>query len=760
MARVDYDPTPSVEARTSAPEDYQNIHASPEAFGAGVGQGLEQVGQVGIDASKFYGRVAADNATNNTLDQVGAIMNGQPGKTSVGADGQPVQDTGFLGLRGADAMSAWGDTQKSIDKVIADNRKGLTTPVAQYQYDVDTRRYRAEWLRQVGTHADQQQRVWAKDTNDTSATLAMNDLGAKPMDDASVADATSRLTNAYVKNAQMEGVAPAGAVLKAQQDAAITRVRSLIVKDPVSAQKVFDQNSNLLGSLPNYDGISRQVKGAVIDATMSPAIDKAVGDARAGAQASTVAPNAVKVAPEALHTAILGQESGNNSSAAVSVDGARGPGQITPGTFAKFAKPGETIDNPADNRAVSARALDYYQDKYGDAGRAAVAYFSGEGNVAAPGSATPWKRDAHDGNGKSTSSYVTDVEQRLGLATRYPSTADALTANMPATLDKAQKDAEQLFPNYPDAQERYVEGVHRRLDQTITQQHQQYEVDTHTVQAVMASDHPPISEEQLLATSPDVASAWRSMQVNNPYGAMGIEKMFDANAKGRALGYGTDFKTYLDRVLAPSTDPDRVTNASQLWGLVGTGDHAPLTNSGVNQLSGLLQGRGTPQGEANAAALHKFVDDMHATLTFSNKGTGVYDAKGEAKFSQFMAGALPVLAKAQQSGTLPNLLNPNSKDYIGQGAAAFTRSQSDMMADRLKAQTGATALPAYTVQSLGRTLNELDNDDQRREALKAAVQQKRISLADATTIGVERGYIQGQDAKLAAPLYVGGVRVH
>ena len=105
-----------------------------------------------------------------------------------------------------------------------------------------------------------------------------------------------------------------------------------------------------------------------------------------------------------------------------------------------------------------------------------------------------------------------------------------------------------------------------------------------------------------------------------------------------------------------------------------------------------------------------------------------------------MAGVLPVLANAQKQGNLSDMLNPQSKNYIGAGAQAFTRSQTEIMKDRLSAQTQAQ-MPAYTRQSLSQALDGLDNDAQRKEALKAAVTQKRISIQDATTLGVARGYI-------------------
>lgn len=116
----------------------------------------------------------------------------------------------------------------------------------------------------------------------------------------------------------------------------------------------------------------------------------------------------------ALHAAFLGQESGNRSNVPNSPKGAVGPGQIEPDTFALFARPGEVITNPDQNRAVSARAIDHYYQQYGgDVGRVAVAYFSGPGNVAPPGSPTPWKADKSDGH-STTSAYVAGIERRSG----------------------------------------------------------------------------------------------------------------------------------------------------------------------------------------------------------------------------------------------------------------------------------------------------------------------------------------------------------
>jgi hypothetical protein len=127
---------------------------------------------------------------------------------------------------------------------------------------------------------------------------------------------------------------------------------------------------------------------------------------------------AIPPAPASVKRAILGQESGDNPNAPTSIDGAVGKAQIEPDTFAQYAAPGERMDNAQDYDRVYNRIVDHlYSKAGGDPVRTAVGYFSGAGNIAPAGSATPWKRDAQDGNGKTVSSYASDVAGRLQPAT-------------------------------------------------------------------------------------------------------------------------------------------------------------------------------------------------------------------------------------------------------------------------------------------------------------------------------------------------------
>src|ERR1035437_2754049 len=130
--------------------------------------------------------------------------------------------------------------------------------------------------------------------------------------------------------------------------------------------------------------------------------------------------------PDTIWQALYGQESNYGTNNATSVAGARGPGQILPQTFNQYALPGENINNEKDNVNVSKRIVYDAYNKYGaDPGRIATTYFSGPGNVAPPGSQTPFKQNRADATGKTTASYVLDISKRVASMANQNSDLDA-----------------------------------------------------------------------------------------------------------------------------------------------------------------------------------------------------------------------------------------------------------------------------------------------------------------------------------------------
>jgi Transglycosylase SLT domain len=153
------------------------------------------------------------------------------------------------------------------------------------------------------------------------------------------------------------------------------------------------------------------------------ATQPATGSQPQGQQSTpaTAPATAPAVALPDIANAIHMQESGGATGGPPSDVGATGGWQIMPDTFKSYAHPGEDINNPKDNAAVAQRIIADLAMKGGnDPARIAVGYVSGPGNMAPPGSPTPWIKDfpvdPKNPNGLHVSGYVASIKQRLGLS--------------------------------------------------------------------------------------------------------------------------------------------------------------------------------------------------------------------------------------------------------------------------------------------------------------------------------------------------------
>ena len=810
MAQPDYSGVPTQQAQPEAANDLQRVDVTPADFGAGLAEGLQQAGAGITDLAKFYDKVSADQATNNLLDLGTKALYGDPSKPAtdangqpiLGPDGKPMPDTGYFGKKGADAMHARGEVQDTLNEIIAEQRENLKTPEARLQFDDDSRRQRSLWLSKMGEYADQQQVAWGKDTNATALTLALNQAAINPGDDEAAAQATEQARNAAVKNAQLEfGNDPSvvqGAILKADQGIAQARLRSAIGQNngPL-AQKLFDQYSPILGSMPDYDQLSRQVKETVFNNVESPAVDKAVGDAISGAQAQ-VAASAAPGGPgapaptgpvydqigkaAAAHGATPNEVNFLQREALIESRGnpaaqngaSTGVFQFHLDTFAGLG--GGNIHDVGDQTAAALRGARqnatlltnagaqttdanlYIMHQQGPAGGLALLGHPDESAVAVltpiyHGNAAIATR-AIVGNGgtadMTAGQFTAMWTQRFGgggTTGATSSVADNLRMTMPSLLEKAQTDAEALFPNYPDYQARYVQNVERRLNQTISQQDQQYLADTHMV---MQASEGATSFADIRARGPQASAALDRMAIENPLAYNSLERRFDANSGEKAESFGTGFSGYLSRALAPTNDPNRITNPMQLNPFVGAGKDAALTTAGQTALAGITAIRGTPQGEAFITQARGILGQVHGDLTFSSGPLGLVDKKGEEAFTAFSAQALPILLNAYKSGNINQVLSPKSPDYIGNLAQHFMRTPSEIMRDRTDLGTdqqfqmrfGKGGIEEHDQNALGLAL------------LKHAVDTRALSPQEAIRIGRDMGLKPPPpraQAKAAAP---------
>src|SRR5580698_9595820 len=115
MAEVPYGGVAQVTPETGVPNDYQNINANPEAFGAGIARGAENLGAGAVKAADFYKQAVNDSVYNDTAQKLDHVLYGDPNKMITGPDGSQQPDTGFLGKHGRDAMDARPQVEQQMN---------------------------------------------------------------------------------------------------------------------------------------------------------------------------------------------------------------------------------------------------------------------------------------------------------------------------------------------------------------------------------------------------------------------------------------------------------------------------------------------------------------------------------------------------------------------------------------------------------------------------------------------------------------------
>ena len=243
--------TPEV-APQGIPQDYQSIQSSPDTFGAGLGRSMMQAGSEIGGVAQFYGQVAADNATNDFMDFSTKLLHGDPNKTVTGPDGQPMQDTGYFGLHGRDALDARPAVMQKLDERMQAIRDTLTSPQQKLQFNDFTRRQRSYLDSQIGTHADNQFQTWGQTVNKATTDINLNRISANAGDQTAVDMSTQELIHARVKMAQLQGAKPGdplyqAAIEDAKRDALGAQILTLAQTDPERAQAILKANQAVAG---------------------------------------------------------------------------------------------------------------------------------------------------------------------------------------------------------------------------------------------------------------------------------------------------------------------------------------------------------------------------------------------------------------------------------------------------------------------------------------------------------------------------------
>ena len=675
MPEVPYTGLPSTSPREAPPDDYQRVNVSPEQFGGAIGKGVQQAGKgiedLGNDffqTAAFQEKINADDQINGFLTNHNAVLYGDPTKHTVGPDGQPVPDTGFMGLEGRAASDHREDALKTLEDTRRKGAENLKSPQAKLIYDQQIRRMMADTTARIDSHTDQQWKVYAQGVNHAGADLTMNDylrsVGSNDVEAARnhAADyVQQKVQAAQIKfgfDPKIEKAAEQGArfdLLKAQVD-------FVGAKNPAGALKILDQPENKAIAGTHYDDLYREMRTRAVAQTGQTKADQYVAEATKGG----VGPVGNLPAPTA---AFLRQRSGSARVDGVNpvfadrlVKAATDFEAENPGRLARFESLNRTRDEqtrlyqryqagqgglaapPGQSRHEYGLAADvpdgaflnWLHDngsKYGleflkgraflnDSGHVQLAGASpGAGRLApqAPGQAAP----AAGGGLMPALTPVSmpgapmpPVAAPGGVVTVAPPhvempVAETQTPTLRMQLASAMRSAIN-DPDMNDDERRAAEAaIQQRFRVLEISENQQ----TETAKALnndAAAKYTQSLGQMQYSSTPDYIGLDKAI-IADPHLDFKTKhelRGWVADASGGHVDktYGPGFWDVFKQIHAPDHDPGKITDPQQLMAMVGPGK--ALTIAGYEKAVGEINGSRTPQGAAAAHMEKEFLEKV------------------------------------------------------------------------------------------------------------------------------------------------------
>ena len=563
-------------------------------------------------------------------------------------------EKGYFTLKGKAALDSYKPTEEQLRKLQAEAAAKITNTEARKMFgDVATRRLDAAFD-SMAKHSAIERRQWMDSVSMARAMNAGDDAVAYAEDAAKREAALNIGRQEIISNAKDLGEDPEITNRKLREyDTKAYKgvVERMVVDDPMRAEKFYQDNKHRIDGQQQI-GLERMLK-------------EATGRRRAEDDANSVMARPGDVNAATLHSAIVTHESGGRQvdekgKTLTSSKGALGAGQIMPDTFKRFAKPGERIDNKEDNLAVSKRMIDQYMRDYnGDWQRVAVAYFSGEGNVAPMASAKPYKVNSSDGH-NTVEQYVANVGKNLG---KTPGAApEAKPAKTYSDPREAAREIEANFAAYAEKMKELYGDNPERLDKALTVLRQRKALAEEAYSAQLKVD---TEKAWQIAITPDAAglrptsidaippALWVKL---TPQSQEALTRQFAHNLKGTQITTDQSVWYEVQRGLS-SDDP----NVRQQWAkknlLEYRGSLSPQDFQELAKMQGAIS-KGDPDGHLTAVrSVNQLVDDTLRKLnidpTPKESASPTSDAAKAAKFRRAVQDQLTALEVVQAKKATP-----------------------------------------------------------------------------------------------------------
>lgn len=762
MPAVPYSPVPSVVPSTSVPNDYQNIQASPDDFGAqigraeqGLGSTLKEAGaETSATALQYQNRannIAADHAFNTHQQNVQYLL--------YGGDPDHPENLGYYGLHGQAAMDARPGVLQALEQSRVDSGASLNAAAA-LSFNEATRRLNMLSMSDVGRHYEQEFTRYAVETQTAGIDIKAravanqyndNDLFLHNLEDARRnADAKSALTGADPGTPHGKDIF-ANNRMQAEQTLYTSRAVAMGNADPAAAYKFLKDNVNA------FDAIT---------------FHKLEGEFKAGAEKAQVAAGVASVSTTPASTDPT-QPRGLRNNNPLNLEFRDGQGATSSdGRFGVYP-------TMSDGVAANARQLISYQDNRGlNTVNAIIGRWapSSENDVGAyagsvaksMGVSPDAPVNLHDP--KVMASLITGMSkvENGGKApdpTAISQGVDAAISRTPIKHDPApfglefqqmqtaRQKATELFPDRPDLQRSMVEGVWQNIQQTNTLQ-AKYEAEQakatrdaqeasgQTVIKQIFTD-PKSFDPAALANDPNLT--WE--QKNSLFNV--AQKHLGEVAGGKeAQTYGPGFWNAYQQV--HSSDPSaKINDPSQLWARGGPG--GDLTLSGIEKLTQEITSSRNPEGAAQGAMTKDYLAAAHVAISGHGMFGGQRDAVGEMNFARFVPLAFAEIEREKQAGMTPAQMMAKGGD-LDKLVQQNTRSSAQMMKDMLASNN--PDLPGTTPAAPTAPAGKLDLNTS--EGIVSAYKSGHFGVGPAAydraaTELMRRGFVKAPPAATPAP---------
>lgn len=665
---------------------------------------MEKLGQGALQASRFFGQVVASNANNELMQGVSKILYGDPNKTTIGPDGKPAPDLGYLGTRGRSALDQRQNAEQQLEDLRNQLRGNLPTPESQLEFDDFSRRFLTYKSGEIGSHADMQANAWYGEVEKASADNAIAGIRQNPTDPAQVDHYTAMLMQSRLRtisrtigNAQGPETNEIvnDALSQSRADAAEARIDALIPTNPAAAQQILQSPAGQLLKGPRYDALSAKLQTTTDQAAAHALV---FGGSGVNLQPTTGGgqnnPGNIRV-PGSTGTSATAFQSFPTLEAGIAaighqLDNYQARGITTLGRMvATYSPPTENPTATLIQRAsaMTGIAPDAPVDLHDPATRTKVvtAFLANEHGGQLPANISQIQVAQAAGTSAATLAANAPPEQTPGLSDKIRE-----IENAPGVSDRAKADAVELATRVYSAQ---------WADQTRA-----YEL--HERQVKVASDS---RENEIIADSLSTQPRITAQQVANDPALtpdarlrmIGVLRAQAPNDKADQI-YGPGFWTAYRDITAPPGDPNRITDQATIIRRAGPG--GDLTLAGVKELNQTLASMKKPEAagdqkmQAGALAYAK-----HQLSDAADYGTfKVRDPKGEDAFN---IGFIPAFFKYWQDGIAAGkspseLVEKKNIDALIQ---PYLRTPAERMRDRLAegigAPTAASPGPDLTTQA-------------------------------------------------------------